>query len=511
MKQVLQLRVSQHLALTPQLQQSIRLLQLSTLELNQEIEQALAENPLLERSDDPMQGTVLLMSDGTLKRSGAEDPFDASSSNYTGDPSSDAVFDSTEGMAEALRGSDFEGGERRADDLAATDWNTGERRSTTEDDDRDLPHVTTTTVTLREHLLGQLALKKVGERDRGLVTVLIEALDEEGYLGEEFEDILAMLPEELQIEADELFTALTLLQSFDPPGIGARSVSECLALQLKRDATSAASEAARETRRVALQIVNNHLALLAARDFIRLKRVLQCDDDSLRDAHALIKRLAPHPGRSFAKNESNYVVPDVFVKKVRNNWQAFLNAEVMPKLSINQAYARVLREQRGSDGAANMGSRLQEARWLIKNVQQRFDTILRVAEAIVERQRNFFTHGQVAMRPLVLREIADTLGLHESTISRVTTQKYMLTPFGTFELKYFFGSHVATDAGGAASSTAIRALIKQLISAENQKKPLSDSKIADMLGEQGLVVARRTVAKYRESMRIPPVSLRKTL
>ena len=510
MKQVLQLRLSQHLALTPQLQQSIRLLQLSTLELNQEIEQALAENPLLERSDDPMQGTVLLMADGTVKRSGTEE-FDASSSNYTGDPASDAVLTRSDGMAEHLQSSDFEGGERRADDLAATDWNSGERRSNIEDDERDQPHVTTTTVTLREHLLGQLALKKVGERDRGLVSVLIEALDEEGYLGEELEDILAMLPEELQIEADELLTALTLLQSFDPSGIAARSASECLALQLKRGASSAASDAARATRKLALQIVTDHLGLLAARDFIRLKRVLQCDDGSLRDAHALIKRLAPHPGRSFSKNESNYVMPDVFVKKVRNNWQAFLNPEVMPKLSINQAYARVLREQRGTDGAANMGSRLQEARWLIKNVQQRFDTILRVAEAIVERQRNFFTHGQVAMRPLVLREIADTLGLHESTISRVTTQKYMLTPFGTFELKYFFGSHVATDAGGAASSTAIRALIQQVILAENQKKPLSDSKIAAMLGEQGFVVARRTVAKYRESMRIPPVSLRKTL
>ena len=204
-------------------------------------------------------------------------------------------------------------------------------------------------------------------------------------------------------------------------------------------------------------------------------------------------------------------MPDIIVKKVRNNWQAFLNPEVMPKLSINQAYARVLREQRGTDGAANMGSRLQEARWLIKNVQQRFDTILRVAEAIVERQRSFFTHGEVAMRPLVLREIADTLGLHESTVSRVTTQKFMLTPLGVFELKYFFGSHVATDAGGAASSTAIRALIKQLVGAENAKKPLSDSKIAQMLGEQGIVVARRTIAKYRESLRIPPVSLRKTL
>ena len=508
MKQVLQLRVSQHLALTPQLQQSIRLLQLSTLELNQEIELALAENPLLERSDDPMGSVVQLAADGTLKRSNADDSFDASSSNYTGDVSSDAARDHG---ADSVQVTDFEGAERRTDDHAATDWNSSERRGEGGDDDRDLSHANTATVTLREHLLGQLALKKLGDRDRGLVAVLIEALDEEGYLGEELEDILAMLPAELEIEADELATALTLLQSFDPVGIGARSASECLGLQLKREESGLARDAHPAVRALALRMVTEHLALLAARDFTRLRRIHQCSDDLLRDAQSLIKRLNPHPGRSFSKHESNYVLPDVIVKKVRSHWQAFLNPEVMPKLSINQAYARVLREQRGTDGVANMGSRLQEARWLIKNVQQRFDTILRVAEAIVERQRNFFTHGEVAMRPLVLREIADTLGLHESTISRVTTQKFMLTPFGVFELKYFFGSHVATDAGGAASSTAIRALIKQLVNAEDVKKPLSDSKIAEMLGEQGIVVARRTIAKYRESLRIPPVSLRKTL
>ncbi len=505
MKQVLQLRVSQHLALTPQLQQSIRLLQLSTLELNQEIEVALAENPLLERSDDPMGTVMPLHADGTLKRSGS-DAFDASSSNYTGDVASDAAHSGTE--VETFVTSDF--GERRADDLAATDWNANERRAEGNDDERDVMHVNTMTVTLREHLLGQLALKKLSDRDRGLVAVLIEAIDEEGYLGEELDDILAMMPPEMEIEDDELATALSLLQSFDPVGIGARSAAECLALQLKRDGGPAGTVTA-PVRELALRLVQENLALLAARDFTRLRRLYQCGDDLLRDATALIKRLAPHPGRAFSKNESNYVIPDVIVRKFRNSWQAFLNPEVMPKLSINQAYARVLREQRGTDGAANMGSRLQEARWLIKNVQQRFDTILRVAEAIVERQRNFFTHGEVAMRPLVLREIADTLGLHESTVSRVTTQKFMLTPFGVFELKYFFGSHVATDAGGAASSTAIRALIKQLVGAENAKRPLSDSKIAEMLGEQGIVVARRTIAKYRESLRIPPVSLRKTL
>jgi len=228
----------------------------------------------------------------------------------------------------------------------------------------------------------------------------------------------------------------------------------------------------------------------------------------LREAQAIIKQCNPHPGSIFATDASDYVVPDVIVKRTRSGWQVMLNHDVMPRLRVNSMYANILKQ---SKGEASLGSQLQEAKWLIKNMRQRFDTILRVAEAIVERQRNFFSHGAVAMRPLVLREIADTLGLHESTISRVTTQKYMLTPHGMFELKYFFGSHVATEAGGEASSTAIRALIKQLIGAEDPKIPFSDSKIADMLAEQGMVVARRTVAKYREALKIPPVNLRKSL
>jgi RNA polymerase sigma-54 factor len=254
--------------------------------------------------------------------------------------------------------------------------------------------------------------------------------------------------------------------------------------------------------------VRDYLPLLAARDMTRLKRQLRCDDDALRAAHALIRRLDPRPGGRFDTADAGYVVPDVVVRRTRFGWQAFLNQDVMPKLRINDVYAQILKRNRGASG---LSSQLQEARWLIKNVQQRFETILRVAQAIVDRQKAFFTHGAVAMRPLILREIADVLGLHESTISRVTTQKYMLTPFGTLELKYFFGSHVATDSGGAASSTAIRALIQQLVAAEDASQPLSDSRIAELLGEQGIVVARRTVAKYREALRIAPVSQRKAL
>jgi RNA polymerase sigma-54 factor len=248
--------------------------------------------------------------------------------------------------------------------------------------------------------------------------------------------------------------------------------------------------------------------LFAQRDFNKIKKALDCDDEDLREAQAVIKQCNPHPGAPFAANTSDYVVPDVIVRRTKQGWQVMLNNDVMPRLRVNVLYANILKQSKG-DGA--LTSQLQEAKWLIKNMRQRFDTILRVAQAIVERQRNFFSHGAVAMRPLVLREIADTLGLHESTISRVTTQKYMLTPHGMFELKYFFGSHVATEAGGEASSTAIRALIKQLIGAEDSKNPFSDSKIADMLAEQGMVVARRTVAKYREALKIPSVNLRKAL
>ena len=262
------------------------------------------------------------------------------------------------------------------------------------------------------------------------------------------------------------------------------------------------------TRRMALRIAENHLPLLAAREFNKLKKALDCDDEDLREVQAVIRQCKPHPGAPFGAGSTDYVVPDVIVKRVKNQWQVTLNHEVMPRLRVYSLYANLLKQNKGE---AALGSQLQEARWLIKNMRQRFDTILRVSQAIVERQRNFFAHGAVAMRPLVLREIADTLGLHESTISRVTTQKYMLTPHGMYELKYFFGSHVATDAGGEASSTAIRALISQLIGAEDSKNPLSDSKLADMLGEQGMVVARRTVAKYREALKIPAVALRKTL
>jgi RNA polymerase sigma-54 factor len=491
MKQTLQLRISQHLALTPQLQQSIRLLQLSTLELHQELEQILSENPMLERVDDPLDNSVRLLADGAITPAGAvsEAPA-AGDGNAPANEEGEGGFDNAAADTSSAADSDWS-----FDDVART--------SKAPDDDDARPQLEAHETTLREHLLEQMRVTVREKRDRALVELLIDALDDNGYLEETLEEIHARLPEELEVEIAELAVALKLLQSFDPPGVGALNASECLAIQIRRF-----PKIPMVTRRRALTIVENHLTMFAQRDFNKLKKILDCDDEDLREAQVVIKQCNPHPGAAFASGASDFVVPDVIVKKTKNGWQVMLNHDVMPRLRVNSLYANILKQ---SKGEGSLSSQLQEAKWLIKNMRQRFDTILRVAQAIVDRQRNFFSHGAVAMRPLVLREIADTLGLHESTISRVTTQKYMLTPHGMFELKYFFGSHVATEAGGEASSTAIRALIKQLIGAEDPKNPFSDSKIADMLGEQGMVVARRTVAKYREALKIPPVNLRKSL
>jgi RNA polymerase sigma-54 factor len=392
-----------------------------------------------------------------------------------------------------------EGGAAEAPDWpseAASNW-----RGPEDDEDGDRTHATPDTPTLRDHLRAQLSLTNLSARDRAFVEILIDALDDDGYLTQPLEEIVALLPAEAEASVEELKIALCHLQHFEPAGVGARSPGECLSLQIKSHPHDAAGA-------LALEIVEKHLELLAARDYGKLKALTGADDDALRAAQRLIQALNPRPGAAFAKLEARYVIPDVIVRKVRNVWRASLNPDAMPRLRINRLYAELAAAARSGAG---ISSQLQEARWLIKNVQQRFDTILRVSQAIVDRQRHFLEHGEVAMRPLVLREIASTLSLHESTISRVTTQKFMATPRGTFELKYFFGSHVATEAGGAASSTAIRALIKQLVAAEDAKAPLSDARISQILGEQGIVVARRTIAKYRESLQIPPVNQRKAL
>ena len=483
MKPTLQFRLSQHLTLTPQLQQSIRLLQLSTVELNQEIERLLTENPILER-DEPESDA----SQGSSERGGdANAPRDSS-----------AAGDAQE-AASALAREDAPAEPRRdwgADN--ATGW-----RGADDDDDGERSFTAPDSPTLRDHLLTQLSLTNLDARDRTLVGVLIDALNDDGYLTQPLEEIAALLPADAEVHQDELSIALRHLQNFEPSGVGARAPAECLALQIRALGEGGPLE------RLALVIVEKHLGLLASRDYARLRSATGASEETLRAAHRFIRGLNPRPGAAFARVEARYVVPDVVVRKVKNVWRASLNAEAMPRLRINRLYAELAAGGRNAGKA--LASQLQEARWLIKNVQQRFDTILRVSQAIVDRQRHFFEHGEVAMRPMVLREIAEMLGLHESTISRVTTQKYMATPRGTFELKYFFGSHVATEAGGAASSTAIRALIKQLIAAEDAHAPLSDSRISQILGQQGIVVARRTIAKYREFLHIPPVNQRKSL
>jgi RNA polymerase sigma-54 factor len=480
MKQTLQLKLSQHLTLTPQLQQSIRLLQLSTMELNQELEKFLAENPLLERED-------------------ADSEIPPPPAHMNGEPATALHAPAEEASTENPSQTDIFS--------ADTDWGgEGGSSSGTRDDadDSDLFQVPAESPNLREHLHRQLSLTQLEPRDRSLVAFLIEGLDEGGYLTQSIEELAQLVPEELQIEPEELAIALKHLQNFDPTGVGARNCAECLELQLLALPESTPSRA------TALAIAHEHLELLAARDFSKLKKALQCGDDELRQAQRVIQSLNPRPGAAFSTTETRYIVHDVVVKKIKNVWVASLNPDALPKLRINRMYADILQNNRGQSGG-QLSHQLQEARWLIKNVQQRFETILRVSQAIVDRQRHFFEHGEVGMRPLVLREIANTLGLHESTVSRVTTQKFMFTPRGIFELKYFFGSHVATETGGACSATAIRALLKQLVAAEDARKPLSDSKISEILSQQGIVVARRTIAKYRESLQIPSVSMRKSL
>ncbi|MDI3514513.1 MAG: polymerase sigma-54 factor [Rhodocyclaceae bacterium] len=485
MKPSLQLKLSQHLTLTPQLQQSIKLLQLSTIELNQEIERILVDNPMLEREDG--------------------DGSDFAPAPPAGSPPEREQVQETATEAPAGDGERRDGGEGSSED-EGIDWSnvgTGaSSRSEGDDDDVDYQDLQASGISLREHLDQQVALSQLSDRDRALVRFVIEALDDDGYLHQPLEELLQLLPAESEVDLDELTIALHHVHNLEPTGVGARSPQECLALQLRALPES-------PVRTLALEIVTRHLELLADRNFAKLRKLTGCDDDALRAAQALICSLDPHPGSRYSSAETRYVLPDVVVRKLRGRWTVSLNQEAMPRLRINRLYANLLQQNRAQGGG--LSGQLQEARWLIRNVQQRFDTILRVSQAIVDQQRQFFDHGDVAMRPLTLREIADQLELHESTVSRVTTQKYMATPRGVFELKYFFGSHVATDTGGAASSTAIRALIRQLVDAEDSKKPLSDAKIAEVLGQQGIVVARRTIAKYRESLNIPPVSLRKSL
>ena len=476
MKQGLQLRLSQQLAMTPQLQQAIRLLQLSTLELQQELQQALESNPLLEQTDlheevetqEPVDTETLDSVDALEKPDMPEElPLDASWDEiYTaGTPSGTGV--------------DYQ--------------------------DDELPvYQGETTQSLQDYLMWQVELTPFTDTDRAIATSIVDAVDDTGYLTVTVEDIHEGIGDD-EIGLDEVEAVLKRIQRFDPVGVAAKDLRDCLLIQL--------SQFSPDTPRIteARLIISDHLDLLANHDFRSLMRVTRLKEDVLKEAVDLIQSLDPRPGQSIQTGEPEYVIPDVLVRKVNGHWMVELNSDSIPRLQINQHYAGMCNNARNDADSQFIRSNLQDAKWLIKSLESRNDTLLRVSRCIVEQQQAFFDLGEEHMKPMVLADIAQTVEMHESTISRVTTQKYLHSPRGIFELKYFFSSHVSTEGGGEASSTAIRALVKKLIAAENPAKPLSDSKLTTLLSEQGIMVARRTVAKYRESLSIPPSNQRKQL
>ena len=529
MKQGLSLRVSQHLALTPQLQQSIRLLQLSTLELGQEVDQMLDDNPFLERSviEAEREEFGVEQSDAPVSRSDQEAEVAIySGADYADGTRAKAENDSEDLGFQADDGPNWDGDGSVSLAPDDSEWG-GEARAhgnnLSGDEDMDATELARNQETLQSHLHRQALALRLNPQDAAALRFLIESLNDDGYLEDDLTALAHGLAGDDAEQVEDLvhhFTvALGLLQSLEPTGVGARNLGQCLSLQLRAMQKNPASDADPTVVVVALRICAQPMDLLARRDIKHLMPLCGAGEAAIRAAITLIGRLEPKPGRRFVDVERNIVVPDVLVVKLGSGtgikFQVRLNPDVMPRLRVHDIYANALKGHKavGSDAANVLAlqQRLQEARWFIKNIQQRFDTILRVSSAIVERQKSFFVHGELAMRPLVLREIADELGLHESTISRVTTAKYMSTPYGTFELKYFFGSGLGTESGGNASSTAVRALIKQFVASESPKKPLSDNQISDMLKEQGIECARRTVAKYREGLRIAPASLRKSL
>ena len=472
MKQGLQLRLSQQLAMTPQLQQAIRLLQLSTLELQQELQQALESNPLLEQIDtheeidtrETQDSETLDTADALEQKEMPEElPLDASW---------DTIY--TAGTPSGTSGDYI---------------------------DDELPvYQGETTQTLQDYLMWQVELTPFSDTDRAIATSIVDAVDETGYLTVPLEDILESIGDE-EIDIDEVEAVLKRIQRFDPVGVAAKD----LLIQLSQfDKTTPWLEEAR-------LIISDHLDLLANHDFRTLMRVTRLKEDVLKEAVNLIQSLDPRPGQSIQTGEPEYVIPDVLVRKHNGHWTVELNSDSIPRLQINQHYASMCNNARNDGDSQFIRSNLQDAKWLIKSLESRNDTLLRVSRCIVEQQQAFFEQGEEYMKPMVLADIAQAVEMHESTISRVTTQKYLHSPRGIFELKYFFSSHVNTEGGGEASSTAIRALVKKLIAAENPAKPLSDSKLTSLLSEQGIMVARRTVAKYRESLSIPPSNQRKQL
>ena len=495
MKPSLVLKMGQQLTMTPQLQQAIRLLQLSTLDLQQEIQEALESNPMLERQEE------------------GED-FDNSDPLAEGDSltlTSPQEIASTSADQHEAQLEEGEWHERIPSELPVdTAWEDVYQTSASslpsnDDDEWDFTSRTSSGESLHSHLLWQLNLAPMSDKDRLIAVTLIDCMNPQGYLEETLEEVLEAFDPELDVELDEIEAVLHRIQQFEPAGIGARDLRECLLLQLRQlPAQTAWLEEAK-------RLVEEHLDLLGSRDYAALGRRLRLKEDELRQVVELIQRLNPRPGAQIESSEPEYIVPDIIVRKDNERWLVELNQEAMPRLRVNPQYAGFVRRADSSADNTFMRNQLQEARWFIKSLQSRNETLMKVATQIVEHQRGFLDYGDEAMKPLVLHDIAEAVGMLESTISRVTTQKYMHTPRGIYELKYFFSSHVSTAAGGECSSTAIRAIIKKLVAAENSKKPLSDSKIAGLLEAQGIQVARRTVAKYRESLGIAPSSERKRL
>ncbi len=507
MKASLQLKLGQSLTMTPQLQQAIRLLQLSTLDLQQEIQEALDSNPLLETAEDDQAESAT--PDAEQNQDTAPDETSAD----TDADSSAADWDENENGPDWQ--SENEIPDTLPDDLPVdTAWEdvyqSAPAPATRNDDesDHDFETRNSPSETLRDHLEWQLNLTPLSERDQAIAHALLDAVDERGYLTSPVEDIYAGLADDSDedpLELDEVEAVLRRLQHFDPPGVFARDLQDCLLIQL--------NQLPPETPWLAQArlVITHYINLLGNRDYAQLLRRSRLKEDQLRHVLALITGLNPQPGDIIDRTEPDYVIPDVIVRKHNGRWRVELNPEIAPRIRVNASYASLIRRADSSADNTYLRDQLQEAKWFIKSLQSRNETLLKVATRIVEYQQGFLDHGEEAMKPLILSDIAQLVEMHESTISRVTTQKYMHTPRGIFELKYFFSSHVSTDEGGECSSTAIRAMIKKLVAAETPRKPLSDSKIAAMLGEQGIKVARRTVAKYREAMHIPPSNERKRL
>jgi len=509
MKASLQLRMGQQLTMTPQLQQAIRLLQLSTLDLQQEIQEALESNPMLEVIDEPnAQENAPNEQAGTQNEQSVIEPTKALESGST--ESASANEQTTEKHdSEIEEWSDAIPTDLPVDtawdDIYPTNAPSG---PINDENSPDFESRNSSGESLADHLLWQLNLVPFSDRDHLIALSLIDSINSDGYLSTSLEDILEGLVsdnDEDPIELDEVEAVLKTVQNFEPSGVGARDIPECLLLQLR--------QLPQDTPWLpqAKLVISHYLNLLGNRDYAQLMRRSRLKEDDLKSVLSLIQTLNPKPAESIASSEAEYVVPDVVVKKVHGRWKVELNPEIAPKIRVNNNYASYIKRADSSADNTFMKDQLQEAKWFIKSLQSRNETLLKVSSKIVAHQQGFLDYGDEAMKPLILHDIAQAVDMHESTISRVTTQKYMHTPRGIFELKYFFSSHVSTTSGGECSSTAIRAIIRKLVAAENAKKPLSDSKIAAILKDQGINVARRTIAKYREAMSIPPSNERKRL